>query len=896
MAVVTPAILDALADGVTAITPNRRLARQLSRDFDRMQQTLGRRSWPTPSVLPYATWLESLWQRRGDPGSDDGVARLLTPTQSSHLWRYIVDKDQTELLDVAGAARLSVEAWALVHGWGTGGESWRAWRRDDDNEDDPATFASWAESYARALQAAHAIDAARLPDLLALDAERVDCRNLRVALFGFIEYTPQQLRLHAALAAAGAEIRSLDALRVRAPVASRTTAANARDELVAALTWARALALKQPELRIGVVVEDLAKRRDEMVLLADELLCPQFALTARPSKGRPYELSLGPALDEVPLVMTAVRLISLREATLPAGEAAALLRSPYLPGADEAWVRRAAIERDWLDLGQREVTLDDVVAASRRRSPELATRWQTARAESATHAAATPREWADTWRAWLAGCGWPGVLTLDSAEHQARVAWDALLSEFARLGAVAPRLRRGDALSSLRAMVQERVFQPEGTDARIQLLGVLEGSGLEFDALWVAGLSADRWPAAPAPNPLLPLAWQRERKVPRSSAESELAYARALTSRFATAAPEVVFSHAATRDDVPIAPSTLLLEYPEDLAPRHSARSWLHAIAKSARLEALADDHAPALAAGTTAPGGASIVAAQSDCPFQAVARHRLRAEPWPEPSAGLSRKERGILIHATMAALWNSVRDHATLTSLDVAGRRARVAAAVERGLVELAATRWRNLPAITRAAEARRIAAVLEAWLPLELARPAFSVLGTEVTTTLELQHLTFRLRIDRVDALASGGVTIIDYKSGKSDSPSVWFDPRPRTSQLGLYALAERDAHRDVHVRAVALAQLKPDAIAAIGLAADEGVWPDLTTATELDRFRDWSAVESWWRTHLGALAQEIQAGWAAVAPRRYPSPCRQCGLQSLCRIDSVQLADDDELADD
>ena len=184
------------------------------------------------------------------------------------------------------------------------------------------------------------------------------------------------------------------------------------------------LALKQPGLRIGVVIEDLAQRRDELVLLADELLCPQFALYERPSRSRPYELSLGNPLGEVPLVMAAMGLISLREATLPAGEAAAILRSPYLSGADDAWMRHAVIERDWLDLGQREVALDDVVAAAKRRAPELAARWQAARAESPTHAAATPREWADAWRRWLAACGWPGVPTLDSSEHQARVAWE----------------------------------------------------------------------------------------------------------------------------------------------------------------------------------------------------------------------------------------------------------------------------------------------------------------------------------------------------------------------------------------------------------------------------------------------------------------------------------------
>src|SRR5436305_915767 len=72
MTLVTPAIFSALADGVTAITPNRRLARQLLRDFDRVQQASGRRTWPTASVLPYATWLESLWKQSAAATVDGG--------------------------------------------------------------------------------------------------------------------------------------------------------------------------------------------------------------------------------------------------------------------------------------------------------------------------------------------------------------------------------------------------------------------------------------------------------------------------------------------------------------------------------------------------------------------------------------------------------------------------------------------------------------------------------------------------------------------------------------------------------------------------------------------------------------------------------------------------------
>jgi ATP-dependent helicase/nuclease subunit B len=896
MTPMTPAIISALADGVTAITPNRRLARQLLRDFDRAQQALGRRAWPTASVLPYATWLETLWDQRADSGVDIGAMALLTPAQSAHLWRSVVDAAQSVLLDPAGAARLSAEAWVLIHGWGAGGESWRAWRRDGESADDPAVFATWAEAYSRELRRSRTLDSAQLPDILALNAQRLDCGNLRVMFVGFSELTPQQRRLTAALTAAGADVRSVESLSERTPAASRTTAASARDEVIAALTWARDLTMRRPDAQVGIVIENLAQRRDEVLLLADELLCPELVLPAQLLTQRPYEVSLGAALSEVPLVLAALGLIALGEGQLPAGDAAALLRSPYLPEADDARSGRAAIERDWLDSGQREVTLSEVIAIAQRRSPALAARWRDARDALRKGATASPREWADAWRTWLSAAGWPGSRKLDSVEHQAREAWETLLADFVRLGTVTPQLSRADALRTLRAFAQERVFQPEGTDAPLQLLGMLEGSGLVFDALWVAGLSADRWPPAPAPNPLLPLQWQRACNVPRASVESELAYARKMTSRFAIAAPAVVFSNAALADDLPLAPSALLLDFPKFTAPTNSGRTWTHAIADSKMLEPVADDRGPPLAAGAIAPGGSRIVAAQSDCPFQAFARHRLGALPWPQAPAGLSQQERGMLLHETMAAFWNAVRDHATLTAFDPSALAAHIDAAVELGLAELPAARWRVVPAIVRAGEAKRLATLLDAWLPLEKARSAFTVIGTEVKTSLELEQIRLRLRIDRVDALADGNSVIIDYKSGKSESAKRWFDERPRAAQLGLYVLAQRAAQSDTPVRAVAYAQLKPDAIAAVGLAADENAWPGLTELPALGTFRDWSALESWWRTQLGALASEIATGWAAVAPRRYPSPCRYCELQSLCRIDSVQLADDEDRTDE
>jgi hypothetical protein len=49
------------------------------------------------------------------------------------------------------------------------------------------------------------------------------------------------------------------------------------------------------------------------------------------------------------------------------------------------------------------------------------------------------------------------------------------------------------------------------------------------------------------------------------------------------------------------------------------------------------------------------------------------------------------------------------------------------------------------------------------------------------------------------------------------------------------------------------------------------------------------------HLGALATELAAGLATVTPRPKPSPCRICGFQAFCRIDSVRFEEPEDNGD-
>jgi ATP-dependent helicase/nuclease subunit B len=894
---VNRAILASLADGAIAVTPNRRLARALLHAFDAEQSASGRTAWPTPSILPYQTWLTTLWEQCVAAGVTDDETLLLTPPQAALLWEQIVDTDARPLLNPRGAAAIAAEAWSLVHAWGAGGESWRAWRRDDREPDDPSMFAAWAERYTGELRRAGMLDVAQLPDALATFAPCVTALKRSIILAGFFEFTPQQERLFAALGNEGATLERLDTLPPIEATVRRTTTLSPRAELIAALTWARGKLIETPGARVGIVVEDLTLRRGEVIALAEDILCPSAILPGSPASAPSFEVSLGTSLASIPLIVAALDLIELAESRLPSGAAAALLRSPYLPGADPAWASRAAIERDWLEAGRREVTLADAVAALDHRAPALATQWRNASALRERGRAASPRHWADAWRTWLAAAGWPGPRTLDSAEYQARDAWERLLLQFSSLGAVSTRMSRSTAVDKLRAMSRETVFQPEGPGAPIQILGVLEASGMAFDALWVVGLAADRWPRAPDPNPMLPIAWQRERQVPRANASGELAFARALTAGFAAAASEVVFSSASTIDDRPSSPSALIMAYPEWPLPT-SPPAWPRMIAIHQRLESLADDHAPQLIPGSIAPGGSRIIASQSDCPFQAAARHRLAAEPWPVPLGGLSPQERGELVHQAMAAFWNVAGDHATLVAFDTAGEKRVVEVAVESALAQFSAVRWRGLPSLVRAAEATRLERLVHAWLEIERARPPFAVQSVEAKAAVDLASLTFRIQFDRVDALAGGGLAIIDFKTGRAERPAQWFDPRPRATQLGMYVLAQRDAQPGVKVRAAAYAQLRPDAVAAVGLAADANAWPALSQVTQIFacKLDDWQALEAWWRSRLGALAAEIAAGNAVVSPRQRPLACRTCCLQPLCRIQSVRNLVEQDLDDE
>jgi hypothetical protein len=207
-------------------------------------------------------------------------------------------------------------------------------------------------------------------------------------------------------------------------------------------------------------------------------------------------------------VAAALDIIALAHAPLPMARAAALVRSPHIAGAANDWLLRARHEAEWLCEGRRELSLararrcdgcggpDAGTAAARRERGSAGDRDAASLDGNVAGGGSRPRDGPASAR-FRRSSGRherPGMTSWPSSRRWGR--W--------RGGSTAARrLRR-----SLRSPATS-CSNPESPPASIQILGGLEAAGLPFDALWVAGLAAERWPPAPRPNPLLPLAWQR---------------------------------------------------------------------------------------------------------------------------------------------------------------------------------------------------------------------------------------------------------------------------------------------------------------------------------------------------------------------------------------------------
>jgi probable DNA repair protein len=459
-------------------------------------------------------------------------------------------------------------------------------------------------------------------------------------------------------------------------------------------------------------------------------------------------------------------------------------------------------------------------------------------------------------------------------------------------------MTRAAALALLRRLASETLFQPRSGDAPVQVLGLYEANGLNFDHLWVMGLHGSAWPDAARPDPFLPLSLQREHGLPHCDPERERAWAEQMTMDLAASAPSVIFSHPGREGTEELLCSPLIEDFESvdaTLLEAAAFESWGQSIRRSGTLESVPPAD-PLPLRLSKARGGSQLFRNQAACPFKAFAEHRLGAQPLDRLQIGLGAMRRGSVLHDIMESLWRELETQQALLALDAAEMQ-RLVHRIVGDVLE----RERQRSPVTLSGryaelEAARMEEKVLAWLELERQRSPFRVVGFEQWQEFGIGGLHVNLKLDRIDELEDGDTVVLDYKTGQV-KPSGWFGERPDDPQLPLYGVAAGARSDGGPVAAVAFAQLRPDQQCFSGVVRDAGILPGLPAArsTQLREVSEhWPAVLGEWSSVLERLALEFRAGEARVNPKDGLQTCDRvyCELAALCRVHERLSASSDD----
>ena len=838
-------LLAACRPGTLIMTANRRLARHIEQAYNQHQLAAGKQAWQPLNLYPLDDWINAQWKKLTLLDSNELTHSRLLSTQEELLhWEAIIKHSQDTLpvARPAALARLAQQAYNNLGLWQLlNPPSEHTPLKDEplfqQGTIDSQAFAKWLIRFNQICHEQQLMPQVSMQQtILAAFQQQQLLPYPDVLLVGFDQLSP----LHEALLEAATETYRLLPHRDQTADCTHLACENHQAELWAAARWAqRELAASDAETSMAVIVPDLNQRREQVERIFNAVLEPQAILPDTPRYTPPFNISAGVPLSRTPVIASALAILALNRPNPPLQDWLALLHTPFSSLAFSETVELKLRDAGLPNLSCHKVLA--LLAGSSTSTPytECLQRLQTANPElGKPWFKQSLVTWLDCFIEQLSACGWPGARALDSVEHQQLASWQRALIELKQqaeqLPTIPDAITASEALGLLQRHLEQVSFQPESSSSPLQILGLLEASGLHFEQLWLVGMNDHLLPANPAPNPLIPLALQRQHQLPHATPERELRITQQLIESYQHNCNRLIASYAQWEGDQPLRPSALIsddLWQPADndlieLATTdncHPYQPLIHQDGATA-LSSFIDELAPPVSLDNERiTGGSGIVKSQSGCPFQAFAQYRLDAWPLAETDTYDLAMERGTCLHQALELIWGELVTLERLNSISHSELTALIEQASEQAIAPLARQRPDLYQPRFTELEQQRLQRLLVMWLDLEAQRAPFEVIAREHALDMFIGQLPIRLRIDRVDRLANGSLALIDYKTG-TGSVTDWDGERPREPQLPLYSvMLEQQQTLQGEVSTVCFARINIKEPGYIGLGDEQQADP-------------------------------------------------------------------------
>jgi len=871
--------LNPFGKDVIILTANQRLSTSLRKQYDKEQQAAGLNTWHSLEFCSLNQWI----LRNVDAITISSV--ILTEHQELLLWEKIISESLNELsanilLHPSAIAPTASEAWHSLQQWQVSETV-----LEKENAEEIQIFAHWSKQFRRQCEQQQWLDKSTSINKL---INHIETNNIKIPshiiLTGFEEVSPLIETLFRTLAkhtqihqyhpeTSGGSVKCIGAAHEEA-------------EITLMAQWALQQHKENPNNSIACVVPQLTSITDKITRIFTDVFTKDTT-----TQSIPINISGGMAFAQFPIIHCALQILQLATTPCTIEHISQLLRSPFIGGSEQELLERSHLDIQLRNIGEYHFGHESLRYFSQK-NPDCPI-WNKQLKQyiaGLNNALKPPSAWAKYFMQQLQTLNWPGERSLNSAEYQQVQRWQQLLNEFAQLDFLfTAELDLAQALHHLLQISQRTLFQPRSLDTPIQILGILEAVGTQFDRCWVMGMNDDIWPQAPSPNPFIPINLQRKLKMPHSSAEREFAFSDKITQRFCKSAEQVIFSYSQQKDDTPLRPSPLIA-FSQEQEPKIRLMSLTSLLSRDREmiLENITDNTSPPVSQNESIRGGSSILKDQAACPFRAFAKARLNAHTFPSITAGLSAQERGIYLHEILEKIWGVLENHETLCHYQPEALATLIKTQVAQTLNNKKLTRPLLKNQLFFQIEKQRLQHLINEWLTIEKQRPPFTVFAREAMRKIQLGGLDLQLRVDREDKLLDGRHIVIDYKTG---NPSIndWFGERPDDPQLPLYCLTSAQP-----IEGLLFAVIRADGSKYKGISANDcGISGIITIDQQRqdETIKNWQDFQTKQREFLTNLARDFQTGIATVDPKEPGKTCEYCDLQALCRIhESARIADD------
>lgn len=518
------------------VTASQRLARHLRDEYNRWQASQGKTVWPTLQVMPWGAFTSTLWELLGEQLKTDNsnkLPHLLSDQQSQFIWQDIIERSEWNdfLLNINATSSKAWQAWQQYQQWQLDITQSLAWDKDTQ------AFKDWAHEFAHRMEAEHWIDSASSINHL---LELMQTYQLPVAanIFtaGFEQVTPQQQKLFDQLG----QISELQVFATsNQPTTPKVLSFNStREEFKAAIQQAKNTVIEalntHPEqpIRCAIVVPELEKHKALIERFLWQELTPSLSPEQEPTSGI-FDISLGESLNQQPIVVTALNLLKFLNGSVETQILQQLLLSPYFgkQQAKDAEYEQLSSDRARLEKFLRTShkqrfainELSDLAQQAKIISPSFTSLIESlSDAQQLVKLKLTLADWVKRLTLILDTAGWPGMRTLQSREYQVQQTLYDCFNQLKQYQVFYPEaISFSNLLELLSQVVTEKQFHQELPKAPIQIMGLLETLGLEFDQIWLTGATYQVLPAQPNPNPFIDKQTLKQHQMPGSSAQRE---------------------------------------------------------------------------------------------------------------------------------------------------------------------------------------------------------------------------------------------------------------------------------------------------------------------------------------------------------------------------------------